>query len=244
MVRSKNITVNEPAIKQVEAKNRYTLSVNIKRFTTDQSGTVLDDAAIPLALKKPFPFHMFGEFDRNGGYSIADGLLSRVNNTILFSVYTWGLNSPIFFFNPLATINNEFTKGDTVFVYVDDIVSPNYFIFVIIQAQQSAYGSLVGQLNTTQLDRNNWGTFKLYNVDYSWIHENQLDQSVFIIRSRFDASFTADQLQPRAYYSTMYKQGVRKLILPVDAIANQFYGMSSFIAYENPLLNLMFTVYA
>lgn len=241
---TQKIQVNKPPILQVDATRRFSLNLNVTRYTTDVNGTILADGAIPASQKTPMPFHLFGEFDRNGGFEIADKLLSPVWNTKLFSVYVWGLNSPLFFFNALADINNKFRKGDMLFVYVDDINAPNYFTFVIVSAQQGAYASLVGQLNTTQLDAQRWGTFKIFNIDYTWINDAQLDNAVYIIESRFDCSFRSDPLQPRAYYHVQYKPGVNKIQIPINAIGNQNFGLSSFMAYENSVLNLSFIVYA
>jgi hypothetical protein len=241
---NRHLAVNKPDILQVQANKKFNLNVNIKRYTTDANGTVLDDALVPLAMQKAFPFHMFGEYDKNGGYAIADRILSQVNNTILFGVYTWGLNTPLFPFNALATINNYFKKGDIIFVYVDDINAPTIFSFVIVSTEQGAYGSLISQLNTTQLDRNRWGAFKIFNVEYTCLNESQFEQSIFMVETKFDGSMRSDTLQPLAYYHPQYKTGINKIIIPMDAIANQFFGFSTLLSFSNPLLNLSFTVYA
>lgn len=242
---TKNLTLNKPSLLQVESKRKFNLNVNVTRYTTDGNGTILDDAVIPASQKIPFPFHMFGEFDRNGGYRIADGMVNSVYRTILFAVYpSWGVNTPLFFFNALANINNVFKKGDTIFVYVDDLLAPTYFTFVIISAQQGAYASIVSQLNTTQLSGDIWGTFKIFDCQYTWLNDNQLDQAIYIIQTQFDTGFRSDPLVPRAYYHPEYKPGVNKTIIPIEMIANQFAGLSSFLTYENSLLNLSFTVYA
>jgi hypothetical protein len=246
----RNLIINKPAIVQVEAKKKYSLNLNVRRFTTDANGTVLDDAAIPDALKIPYPFHLFSEYDRNGGYAIADRIVSRVSRTILFAVYTWGLNTPLFFFNALATISNYMQKGDEIFVYVDDLNNPSYFTYVIIHTPQGAYGSLVSQLNTTQLSGSpeKWGTFKIFDIQYGWseadVRDIQLDQQIYTIQTQFDSSFESNNFSPVAYYHPEYKPNVKKLTIPYNQIANQFFGLSTFIAYENPLLTLSFTIYA
>lgn len=241
----KNIVLNKPNIEQVLARKKFTLALNVRRYTTDVNGTILDDAAIPASQKIPFPFHLFSEFDRNGGYQIADRLLSQVNNTKLYAVYpSWGVNTPLFLLSPLATINNEFQRGDTIFVYVDDYLAPSYYTFVVINGQNGAYASLVGQLNITQLDKNSWGAFKIFGLDYAFDTTEQLKNTLFIIKTEFDASFVADRIQPVAYYHTQYKPNIDKITIPIEAIANQFLGLSTFLSYGQNYLNLSFTVYA
>lgn len=241
---NRQLAVNKPNILQVQAKKKFNLNVNVKRYTTDANGTVLDDAAVPANMQKAFPFHMFGEYDKNGGYAIADKILSQLDRTLLFGVYTWGLNTPLFPFNALATINNYLKKGDIIFVYVDDLNNPTIFSFVVLTTEQGAYGSLVSQLNTTQLDSSRWGAFKIFDVEYTCINETQFDQPIYMIETRFDGSFRSDSIQPLAYYHPEYKTGVNKIIIPMDAIANQFFGFSSLMSFTNSLLNLSFTVYA
>ncbi len=110
MIQDKKLTINKPFLQTVNAIKKFSLNLNVKRFTTDANGAILADAAIPASEKKPFPFHLFGNFDMQGGYNIADSAMSEVHSTKLFSMYIAGIGTQLFFFNPLATINNEIKK--------------------------------------------------------------------------------------------------------------------------------------
>lgn len=241
----RSVIVNKPILEQVNAEHKEYIVLNVKRYTTDANGTILDDAAIPASLKKPFPFHLFGEFDRNGGYAIADRITLNQYGSILFGVYVWGINTPLFFPNPLATVNNEFQKGDMLFVYVDDINNPNYFVFIVISSQNGPYASLIGQLNTTQLDKNKWGTFKIFDIQYGWTSDTQLQlgQPIFTILTEWNANFLSNPINPKSYYRPDLKPGVNELIIPINAVANQHFGLSSYLTYNNPLLILSLVIY-
>lgn len=244
-MQTKSVIINKPVIEQIESQNKETVSVNIKRYTTDANGTILDDAAIPAALKKPYPFHLFGEFDMNGGYAIANRVLNKYYNSIFLGMYVWGVNTPLFFPNPLANVNNEFQIGDVLFVYVDDINNPTNYIFVVVSAQSGSWASIVKQLNTTQLDKNRWGVFKIFDCQYSWLKDTrlQLAQPLFTILSQWNADFLSNTITPGTYYIPDLKPNVNELIIPINMVANQFVGLSSFITYENPVLTLTFIIY-
>jgi len=240
-----HVIINKPILEQINVEQKEMISLNVKRYTTDANGTILDDVAIPVNLKKPFPYYLFGEFDRNGGYAIADQVLSKLYGTILLGVYTWGNNTPLFFPNPLATINNEFRKGDMLFVYVDNLNAPSYYIFVVISAQNGPYVSLISQLNTTQLDKNTWGTFKIFDVQYGWTSDTQLQlaQPWFTVLTQWNADFKIDSLNLKTWYRPQFKKGVNELIIPINAVANQHLGLGSFITYNNPLITLSLVIY-
>lgn len=239
-----NITRAIQTLETVDAKNKRTISATISRYTTDSNGVVLAGGAIPASEKKPFPFHLFGDFDRVSGYAIADNLVNKQFNTLLFGVYVWGVNTPLFYFTGgIATINNYMKKGDIVFIYVDDLQAPNYFTFIVISANQGGFASMVAQSNISQLDASgNWGVFQLDGLKYTWTNDDQLQHPVYLIRTYPNGSNVSNPINPQAYYNPQdQKNNVHTTILPITAIVNQYFGITGFLDYNNPVLNLVFT---
>jgi hypothetical protein len=195
------LRLNVPSIQDVQSKRKLSIALNIRRYSTDANGTIINDAIVPASMQVAYPFHLFGQFDKESGYAIADKATRDKNNTKLFSVYVWGLNSPLFFFNPLADINGKFQKGDVIFVYVDDLTSPTCFSFVIVNSQDGNYASIAAITMTTQLDSNNWGAFKLFEIQESWTDDAQLDQLWFLIHTKFDGRFQSDNKSPYDYFN-------------------------------------------
>jgi hypothetical protein len=227
------------------ALKRMSITLNIRRYTTDANGTVLDDLMIPDSEKKPYPVHLFGEFDRQGGYAIADLEIGQRYNTLLFGVYVWGVGTPTLFFNPLANINRRFRKGDIVFVYVDDLDTPNYFTFIQVQSTQGGAASILSQSNITQLDSAApWGVFKINGFKYAWLDDEQLNYALFKIVTKQNAAFVSDSIDPQTYRSAKQKPSVKIIDIPDNIVLNQYEGISTFIPYENSLLTLTFDIYA
>lgn len=242
--KNRSIIRNVATLNSRDALKKLTLSVNVRRLTTDSNGTILDDATVPIDQRKAYPFHLFGEFDRQGGYNIADSIVSGKENTILFGVYVWGLNSPLFFFSILATINNQFKKGDLIFIYVDNINAPNYFHFVIVTTDTGGYASLVSQSNITQLDDSGyWGVFKFFDIKYSWIHDSQVDYPLIKIKTRYNGASTSDSINPEAYLYTQQQPDIHVILIELEAVLNQYFGLTSFISWQNPILGLTFNIY-
>jgi hypothetical protein len=241
----KTIRIAEPNVRDINALKRFTLNVNIKRFTTDAAGQVLADGAIPAAEKKPFPFNMFGQFDMSGAYSIADSIVAPMHNTKLFTVYVAGIGTPLFFFaGGIATINAQIKKGDVVFVYADDLEAPNYFTFVIITSIIGGYASLVSQSNISQIDgKGYWGVFKIFDVKYTWYNDAQLAYPLLLINSKFNSAVKYDAIDPSGYFDPEQKSNLLTARIPLEVVLNQYIGISGFLAYENPLLNLSFELY-
>lgn len=241
----KRITLNKPDIMTIGAVNRFTLALNIFRYTTDANGTVLEDAAIPLSEKKPFPFHLFGNYDFQGGYFISDNAIREKENTILFSVYTVGLNTPLFYFNPFASINTKLIKGDVVFVYVDDFNNPSYYTFIIIRANGSSYGSLMSISNTSQINgAGQWGMYKIWDIRYTAYTQEQIYQPFLIIETRKNMGYKFDTIDPSTWYAPDFQGNSNFTIdMPIEILLNQHVGLSGFLRYGNEQINLSFTVY-
>lgn len=238
------INTNDGKLHQRLALKKMTLSVNIKRFTTDSTGAIIDDALVPVDQQKAYPFHLFGDFDRNGGYNIADSIVSGKENTKLFGVYVWGVNTPLFFFSILATIRNVMKKGDLYFIYVDDLDAPNYFHHVIVSTDAGGYASLVSQSNISQLDdKGHWGVFKFFNLKYSWVNDDQYSYPIIPINTRYNGASKFDSINPESYLYTMQQPNIRTMIIELEAVLNQYFGLTSFIAWNNPVLTLTFNIY-
>lgn len=244
MEQNKILTHNEAKRIEKNALKSFMLSLNVTRFTTDANGTVLDDAVVPVDQQKAYPFHLFGEFDRQGGYAMSDVIVRELVDSNLFSVYVVGLNTPLFFFSPLNTINGKLKKGDLVFIYVDDVAAPTYFHFVIVSATQGGFASLAALTNTTQIDDvAPWGAFKFFEIKYGWRNVRQLDHPMFSITTNYKSAFRADPINPAAYQFIEQKPGVNSIVIPWEMVLNQYHGLSSYIDWNNDLLNLAFKIY-
>lgn len=238
----KNLGINDPILGIRVAKRKISIGLNIYRYTTNANGEILANSAVPANMAVAYPFHLFGEFDRQGGFRVADQTLQSINNTKLFSVYIWGINTPLFYFNPLSNVTLKFQKGDLIFVYVDDLIAPNYFTFVQISATDGAYGSIISQTMVSQLSQDTWGAFKMFELQMVWDADQQLNEIFYPITTTFDSRFNKNTIEPFTYYDPQYiKQ--KKIIIPWETIINQYSGLSGFIAFESNLLNLQIIIY-
>lgn len=227
------------------AMKRFTLSVNIKRYTTDSTGAIIDDALVPVDQRKAYAFHLFNEFDRQGGYAMCDQILREIEDTNLYRAYVAGMNMPQFpFSGGIATINGRIKKGDLIFEYVDDIESPNYFHFVIVSATQGGFASLSSLTNMPQLDEiAPWGAFRIQGFKYAWENNSQLYKPMFMIKTNYKSAYQANPIDPAGYLTPNLKPGINSVNIPYELLLNQFTGLSGYITWENSNLNLAFNIY-
>lgn len=243
MKQFKNIAVNQANIVNRKALKKFTLTAKINRFTCDASGTIIPDILVPTSEQKAYPFHLFGEFDRVSGYAISDGVLRELEDTKLFSVYVAGVNTPLFFFSPLNTINSKISKGDLIFIYVDDLNAPTYFHFVIISTNQGGFASLTSIGNVTQIDdTDNWGGFYFEKFKFNWVDDAQMNFPFYNIQTNYKSSFQANPINLELYRFIEQKPEVKALTIAVSMLINQYNGLSGYIAWQNPSLNLSFDI--
>jgi hypothetical protein len=241
-MKTQTLIHSQQTLRPDQSVRHLTLSAFIKRYTTDSLGIILADAAVPVADQKPYPFHLFGEFDRVSGYPIADGIANRFN-TNLFSVYTVGIGTPLFFFNPAATINSVLKKGDIVFLYVDDLNAPAVFTFIVITAASGGFASLVNESNITQISAHGWGVFEFDSFLYAWDADVQLRQPFILVHTKFDGDFKFDYVNPLQFRYTTEKEPVKQIRIPLKMLVNQYNGLSGFLDFASSGLHLLFELH-
>ena len=65
--------------------------IEVNRYFTDVDGKVIDKNTVPIALQTDYPFWMFGEFDRQGGYKQGNQVSPPNLNTPFLGAFTKGL---------------------------------------------------------------------------------------------------------------------------------------------------------
>lgn len=235
------IIKNVAPLEQKNALKKFSVQTSVKRYTTDVNGVIQN--IIPAVAQIPFPFHLFGAWDKNGGYNIAN-LVTNKYDTKLLAVYTYGVNTPFFFANPFANINSVLKFGDIIFMYVDDYIAPTFYTYVIISARQGGYASYVDQSNISQIDDNGaWGVFKIFDFTMHWNDDEQLNYPFFKIKTRFDGQYKYDTHDPLENRNAYQRENVKVIRIPCEVVLNQFIGISGFIPYENNYLELIFNFY-
>lgn len=237
------ITKNVATLTERNALKKLPIQMTVKRYTTNQLGQVLADAAVPVSQRKNFPFHLWGEYDRQSGYGFAD-MVTQKDNTILLGVYVWGINTPFFFANPVQDVNNNFRKGDIIFLYVDDLTAPNFYHFITISNNQGNLASVVAQSNVSQIDDNGaWGVFRILNFDYTWDNDDQLKLPFYTIKSTFENTFEFQTLNPKRYFPPVYKPEIKTINIDLTMLVNQYAGLSGYLHFNSNTLELLFNLY-
>lgn len=246
------ITKNVATLSERNAIRKFALQASIKRYTTDANGVILADGAIPLNQRRAFPFHLFGEFDRQSGYPIAN-LVTLRNfgggqvNVFLLAVYTYGIGTPFWFAAPFNNINQQLRFGDIIFLYVDDIAAPTYFHFIVVSTRGDAgFNSLVSQTNISQIDDQKnagWGAFKFTSFQMTWDSDVQLKQPFYTILTKFDGDYKFQTFNPRADLPPYFKPDVRTIDVKLQMLINQYTGLSGYLAFESNSLELLFNLY-
>lgn len=153
--------LNRPVLKH------STLPIEVKRFYTDVDGVIINKGAAPVSLQVDFPVYLFGEFDRLGSYYISQRIQPPNNATKFLMSFVWGQGAnPFFFgFSGLSDIQSQINLGDLVNVYTDNIIAPNYFIFIVVSSTGRSMASVQQNTVTTQRD-GKYGFLDAHKVQY------------------------------------------------------------------------------
>jgi hypothetical protein len=128
------------------------LTVIVKRFFTDVNGTIVAKSLVPLSMQVDYPFWMFGQFDKSGGYKIGNVIAPPNINTPYLGSFVIGLDMPYLFGTGLNTIQRQTTIGDVVHVFTDNIDAPNYYAFIVQTSESASISSIY--FNAIEAEKN------------------------------------------------------------------------------------------
>ena len=229
--------------------DKHTIPVNIKLYITTVDGATLDkaDPSIPAAMKQKYPFYLFGEFDKQGGFRVGNRVNPAVGCDYIFT-YVNGMGVPFLSFSGLNFIQNNLQLGDMVHIFADDKFNPNFFAFVVVANTSASYASIIQNSETVQDDKR-IGQVDLYGFNYSivapggdvFIISRQLQEDFKYVFMDNIGMFKNDSIQPGTY-KTPYNQIEDVIFMALGFKMDQYFMLSSYIDYEVDSLQLNFNV--
>lgn len=190
-------------LKGVKPKN---LDILIRRFYTDVNGVIIDKATLPVNLQTELPVFVFNEYDRAGGYFVANKIVPPPPSLFFLQNYVWGSGSfpYVFGFSGVQNIQTEIKTGDLVTIYTDNLLSPNYFCFIIVRSDEKPLASILSDLATSR-EKKKCVSFNMLsnNID-------QYNESFVFYRSFQFGEYKSDIISPNVARNPLYFQ--RRLI--------------------------------
>lgn len=186
----------------------HTIPVIVKRFFTDVDGVIQDKNTITDNLKTDYPFFVFGDFDRQGGYNTGLKVMPTLAGQYMMTfVEGNGVTSQtITGFNGFNNVRSQIKVGDIVHVYTDSLTAPQYFIWIILSSVNGSIASMVGNSETHQRD----GVLgKLYMDHFQYFTDNadaQWNKAINFVRSTNIASFSNNPVQPYIFKTPYTEQ--------------------------------------
>lgn len=223
----------------------HSIFMRIKRVYTDVNGNVIAKGAAPVALQVKYPFFLFSEFDREGGYKQSLNFAPPVEGTYYLTSGVIGSNgftsaSVIGFTGFNFSINGHLSVGDIVHVFTDDLNAPNYFVWIIQNAGKLSIASIMANSKTVQKDKV-FNRLWVDSVHYTTSNENVPQWSETINETRLDnlGSPRNDSFVPTIDRGPMnYLNNI--LILRLQFLVDQFIGYSSYILFSTEEIQFIF----
>lgn len=238
---------NVALVKEVKKDKLFTdhsIFMRVKRVYTDVLGNVVDKSLVPAALQVSYPVYLFGEFDRMGGYKQALSFVPPVAGTYYVTSGVIGVGfspaSIIGFTGFNSGINSNLTIGDIVHVFTDNLLAPNYFVWIIQNAAKHAIGSIIGNSKTTQAD-NRFNRLWVENVHYTTSNQNLEQWKEVIHETRVDNLGLPkdDSFSPMIYRTPMtFLNNI--LVLGLKFFVDQFIGYNTYIQFATEEIQFIF----
>lgn len=230
-------------IPKIDLLNRLTepvmklkvMPIQVRRYFTDVTGAVVDKATVPLALQTDYPVYMLSEFDRQGAYFIGNKIAAPLDGYQFYATFVWGYNSPLFFgFTGLSTIQNFINNGDIVTVYVDSIIAPSYFIWIVQSCAKTIKSSLASILQNAHSHNpgEKLGMLNVERIQYFTNNVQQWNQAIFSMRTDALGNYKHDAIDPVTYRMVSNQQETF-IDMKIRFVLNQYVGLYTYMLFAS-----------
>jgi len=224
---------------------RHTIPVKATRYFTDVNGQILlitDPLIIAAGLNVKWPVLLFGVFDQNGGYSIAQKICGPVIGDYLFTFVNGNgqTSASVIGFTGLNEIQAQLKPGDIVQVYTDNAQNPSYFIWIVLNNSYTGLGSIVQNLNTSQNDGRK-GKLKVSQVKMYYGNVTQLNETVNFTIADNLGTFRNDSIQPYLFRNP-YDGNTNFVDMETNFDLSQFLGVNTYLGVDSDNVSFDFLV--
>jgi len=221
----------------------HSIQIRVKRFFTDVNGTIINKNAAPLPMQVEYPFYLFGDFDRQGGYSIGLKTLGPVSTTkyLMTFVNGHGLTSAIIIgFTGANTIQSQLAVGDIIHVFCDDTQNPTFFVWVVLHNGFGSLASIIGNSETTQQD-GLIGPIYVKSFHYASDNVRQFDYPYYFVRYTNITAWKNDQVQPMMFKDPFTEQE-KLLNVQVEFGLDQYLGIAQYFLFDTEIIDFNFKI--
>ena len=209
-------------------------SVVVKKFFTTVDGTIIDknDPQVPVDMRVRYPIYLFGTFDQNGAYKISLNETPVQGGSRFYRYYTESEGFDPLQFSGLNTVENQISTGDLVFVFTDDLLNPNLFVYVI---QTVTNRSIAGITRTLP-----WGGLQLGKLKLFYDNLLNFNEQIRLIKSNQLGIYRSDTFAPLAYKTPNYQQDN---LIDIDLSGNlltQYMTFTTYMQHDSDTLEFDF----
>jgi hypothetical protein len=242
--------VTETEFKKIMSAPRFeknALEIIAKRIFTDVNGVIVDKAAVPAALQTEYPVYVFGQYDRNGAYWLAQkNTPARIGYEFIECfVFGAGLNNPAYF-TALGNIQGQLKPGDLVTLYADSYNAPNYYIWIVQRCSNNSLAAILANLPNLPYDPD-YGYINIVALDYyvaaatAFATENQWNNDLLFMRADFLGDISSDSMEPKIFKSARSIQN-GFVAMRYKTRLDQYLSMNTYINFETDSITFTFQV--
>ena len=233
------VTDNEILLNSIMAKplqKNAGLYITVKRYFTDINGTVIDknSAGVPASCKTYYPFWMFGQFDRAGGYRVGNQVTPRDKATPYVGTFVYGLDMPFLFATGLNNLKNNLLTGDIIHIFTDSLDVPSIYIYIVQSCPASSLASIYSNAIASEKEK-----IEIYGLNYFSVTiaggittpNFQFATNINLTKMDVLGAYKNTPYDPLSYDQTNYYQ-YNFIVLPIRFTVDQYQEISSSIPFQ------------
>ena len=130
-------------LQRINSNLTTSINIQVRKIYSTVDGVQVDKSTVPQAIQKKMPIYLFNKFDFDGGYKISSKETPPLTGLSFIRFFVKSDSYDFTQFSGLNDISNSLQSGDMVFLYADNALNPNYFVWIILSIDDKALSSII-----------------------------------------------------------------------------------------------------
>lgn len=211
--------------------------IQVRRYFSDVDGGEIAKGAAPAAMQISYPVYMFGNFDKGGGYRIANGQCPALGGTFYVMTYVHGFGQSFLPFNGgLNTIKNKLLIGDIVSIFADSLDFPTTFVWIVQSNPNTSLCAVVENLESET------GILPVEKFQYFADSNAQYGEAFRFDKANRVGDFKENQHNPNVFKSPDFTNQNNFIDIRLKFKLDQYLGINFYFQFVTNVINFNFLI--
>ncbi len=215
-----------------DSRKKDSFTISVTRYYCNSEGKIVPFATLPAVMQTKYPFYLFGKYDFDGGYKVANQIVPPMNGCYYLYTFVKGTAFDYIGFQMGNTVSAMISNGSIVSVYCDNTLNPSWLVYVVVSCPFQSYASILHNVQ-----RN----FKINDILYNADDTSNYNETIYSVIINSIGQFASEQYQPLSFKQVQDEQA-NFVRMPLSFEPDFLHGLGSYIVLTANILNFQLEI--